>query len=110
MNLYDSFPQVTGPEWRMDIYRAGDQVQEIFFDLMSPVSLPEFRGEFGLFHLFEMAADDVLGQIRRQYFSAEFETPIYMLSRKFFIELSFFFILKIEKKFYFAKVFYKQFV
>jgi hypothetical protein len=71
---------VTGPEWRLDLYRAGDHIREIFFDLVSPVDLPEFRGEFGLFHLFEMAADNVLGQLRRQYFSAEFEIPVFLLS------------------------------
>ena len=83
MNLYDNLPQVTGPEWRLDLYRAGDHIREIFFDLVSPVDLPEFRGEFGLFNLLEMAAEKVLGRLRRQYFSTEFETPIFLLSSEY---------------------------
>ena len=82
-NLYDASPQVNGPEWRMDMYRAGDQVLEMMFDLTSPVELPQFRGEFGLFHLFENAADTVLDQLQRQYFSADFVSPTYLLTRKF---------------------------
>ena len=85
--MYDSLPQISGPEWRMDLYRAGDHVSETMFDLVSPVELPEFRGELGLYHYFEIAADEILEHLRRQYFSADFVSPLFLLSRKFYYGL-----------------------
>ena len=84
-NCYNVGPVISGAEWRLQLYKNGSKLFEILFDLVSPLDLPEFRGEFGLYHLLQLTCEKIIDRVHFEHFNAVFKMPVCFLTRKFLI-------------------------
>ena len=83
-NCYRSLPQMSGAEWRLNLYKNGSKMFEILFDRISPAELSEYRGEFGLYHLAKLSCEFIIERVSYEHFSATFVMPEVFLTRKSF--------------------------
>ena len=77
------FPVVSGPEWRLGLYKHSSFLTKTLFTLVSPIDQNEFDGEFGLYELFMLACRKISDRLAYEYYDVQFSMPSFLLSRKF---------------------------
>ena len=83
-DCYKETPLVTGPEWRSGLYRHSRFLNDLLFEMCSPIEKSEFLGEFGLYHLLDLACEIIVKKVSVFYYEATFKMPMLFLSSKFF--------------------------
>ena len=84
-SCYRSLPVVTGPEWRMGMYKHSQMLFDLLSRLVNPVDRVEYHGEYGLYHLLDRACNMILYRVSRVCYDVNFDMPVFLLSRKFVI-------------------------
>ena len=70
-------------EWRLAMYKHSQTLFDVLFELVSPLEQPDFDGEFGLFHLLDLACQTINMRVSYEYFGATFSMSNIFLTRKF---------------------------
>ena len=82
---YKESPIVTGTEWRLGLYRHSRFLNELLFDMCSPIERPEFLGEFGLYHMLDVACQIIVKKVSTLYYEISFSMPNLFLTSEFYI-------------------------
>ena len=69
-------------EWRFAMYKHSQTLFELLFDLVSPLEQPDFDGEYGLYHLLDLACQKINMRVSYEYFDASFSMSRIFLTRK----------------------------
>ena len=80
---YGALPVVGAAEWRLGLYKHGQMMYQTFFDLVSPVEEKDFRGEFGLFNLLQLACEKIAERVAHDHYGVKFVMSNIFLTREF---------------------------